>query len=323
MKIFVQDAFFCEIRNENNNPTISKQRINTMMKKFVTLCLAIACMATATAANPVIKNLGEGKYSLEVGDISMTINGEGGGKILSYKYKYTEVISQSTFPESFGSTFWTSPQKEWNWPPVQEFDKQPYTVEEKGSSLVMTSNVSARLKYRIRKEFSVDAKKNAIVVTYSIINESGETRKVAPWEITRVPNNGMIFFDAPTDQITPADLMPFKSELGISWYQTDEANQNRKINADGKGWLAYINNGLLMVKKFQDLNASEPAPDEAEIQVYVNRGKSYIELESQGAYTELKAGESLNWTVEWYLTPYTGPAIPSKALLKKVNKMVK
>ena len=259
------------------------------MKKFVTFCLAIACMATATAANPVIKNLGEGKYSLEVGDISMTINGEGGGKILSYKYKYAEVISQSTFPESFGSTFWTSPQKEWNWPPVQEFDKQPYTVEEKGSSLVMTSNVSARLKYRIRKEFSVDAKKNAIVVTYSIINESGETRKVAPWEITRVPNNGMIFFDAPTDQITPADLMPFKSELGISWYQTDEANQNRKINADGKGWLAYINNGLLMVKKFQDLNASEPAPDEAEIQVYVNRGKSYIELESQGAYTELKA----------------------------------
>ena len=86
MKIFVQDAFFCEIRNQNNNPTISKQRINTMMKKFVTFCLAIACMATATAANPVIKNLGEGKYSLEVGDISMTINGEGGGKILSYKY---------------------------------------------------------------------------------------------------------------------------------------------------------------------------------------------------------------------------------------------
>ena len=232
------------------------------------------------------------------------------------------ISSQSTFPESFGSTFWTSPQKEWNWPPVQEFDKQPYTVEEKGNSLVMTSNVSARLKYRIRKEFSVDAKSNAFVVTYSIINESGEIRKVAPWEITRVPNEGLIFFDAPADQITPANLMPFKSEFGISWYQTDEANQNRKINADGKGWLAYLNNGLLMVKKFQDLNASQPAPEEAEIQVYVNRGKSYIELESQGAYTELKAGESLNWTVKWYLTPYDGAA-PSKALLKKVKKLIK
>ncbi|MBO7581527.1 MAG: hypothetical protein J6T38_08440 [Bacteroidaceae bacterium] len=292
------------------------------MKRLVTLLATIVCLTTASAANPIIKNLGESKYSIEAGDLSMVINGAGGGKILSFKYKDVEVISQSTFPESFGSTFWTSPQKEWNWPPVQEFDKQPYTVEEKGNSLVMTSNVSARLKYKIRKEFSVDAKSNAIVVTYSIINESGETRKVAPWEITRVPNEGLIFFDAPTDQITPADLMPFKSEFGISWYQTDEANQNRKINADGKGWLAYLNNGLLMVKKFQDLNTSQPAPEEAEIQVYVNRGKSYIELESQGAYTELKAGESLDWTVKWFLTPYEGAA-PSKALLKKVKKLVK
>ena len=292
------------------------------MKRLVTLLATVVCLTTASAANPIIKNLGESKYSIEVGDLFMTINAGGGGKILSFKYKDVEVISQSTFPESFGSTFWTSPQKEWNWPPVQEFDKQPYTVEEKGNSLVMTSNVSARLKYRIRKEFSVDAKSNAIVVTYSIINESGETRKVAPWEITRVPNEGLIFFDAPTDQITPTDLMPFQSEFGISWYQTDEANQNRKINADGKGWLAYLNNGLLMVKKFQDLNASQPAPEEAEIQVYVNRGKSYIELESQGAYTELKAGESLDWTVKWFLTPYEGAA-PSKALLKKVKKLVK
>ena len=292
------------------------------MKRLVTLLATVVCLTTASAATPVIKNLGESKYIIETGDLSLTINGAGGGKILSFKYQDTEVISQSTFPESFGSTFWTSPQKEWNWPPVQEFDKQPYTVEEKGNSLVMTSNVSARLKYRIRKEFSVDAKSNAFVVTYSIINESGETRKVAPWEITRVPNEGLIFFDAPADQITPANLMPFKSEFGISWYQTDEANQNRKINADGKGWLAYLNNGLLMVKKFQDLNASQPAPEEAEIQVYVNRGKSYIELESQGAYTELKAGESLNWTVKWYLTPYDGAA-PSKALLKKVKKLIK
>ena len=323
MNLFVHEAYFCDIRNENDNPSISYLIIKRhKMKKLVTLLVTMVCLASASAANPVIKNLGDSKYSIEVGDLFMTINGGGGGKILSFKYKDVEVISQSTFPESFGSTFWTSPQKEWNWPPVQEFDKQPYTVEEKGNSLVMTSNVSARLKYKIRKEFSVDAKSNAIVVTYSIINESGETRKVAPWEITRVPNEGLIFFDAPTDQITPADLMPFKSEFGISWYQTDEANQNRKINADGKGWLAYLNNGLLMVKKFQDLNASQPAPEEAEIQVYVNRGKSYIELESQGAYTELKAGESLDWTVKWFLTPYEGAA-PSKALLKKVKKLVK
>ena len=292
------------------------------MKKFVTLLAAMAMMVTATAANPVIRDLGENKFIIETGDLSMVINGAGGGKILSFQYQGQEVLSQSTFPESFGSTFWTSPQKEWNWPPVPEFDKQPYTVEVKETSLVMTSNVSARLNYRIRKEFRADTESNSIDVTYTIINESGETRKVAPWEITRVPNDGIVFFDAPTNQITPSDLMPFQSAYGISWYQIDVANQNRKVNADGKGWLAYLNNNLLMVKKFQDLSPSQPAPEEAEIQVYVNRGKTYVELESQGAYTELKAGESLSWTVKWYLTPCQKKA-PSKSVLKKVKKLIK
>ena len=292
------------------------------MKKIVTLLAMVACMTTVTAANPVIKNLGDSKYCIEIGNLSMTINGAGGGKILSFKYQDTEVISQSTFPESFGSTFWTSPQKAWNWPPVQEFDKQPYTVEEKGNSLVMTSNVSARLKYRIRKEFSTDTQRNAFVITYSIINESDQTQKVAPWEITRVDNEGLIFFDAPVDGITPADLMAFTEANGAVWYKTDEANANRKINADGKGWLAFFNNGLLLLKKFEDLEPSQPAPDEAEIQVYVNRGKTYIELESQGAYTTLQPHGELQWTVRWYLVHVKEEAQPSARLMKAVKKLL-
>lgn len=208
--------------------------------------------------------------------------------------------------------------------PVPEYDKQPYTVEVKGASLVMKSNVSPRLKYSITKEFVPDAKENAIIINYTITNESDETRKVAPWEITRVQNgDGLIFFDADVAKITPPNLMDFKEEYGAAWYQPDVTNQNRKINADGKGWLAYATNGLLLVKKFQDLEPSQPAPNEAEIQVYVNRGKAHIELESQGAYTTLEPGKSLTWTVRWYLVPFDGAITPSKALLKKVKKLVK
>ena len=267
---------------------------------------------------------------LKAGDATMTIYPTKGGKIMSLKYKGQEVISQQKMPESFGSTFWTSPQKEWNWPPVQEFDKMPYQVEEQGGHLVMTSEVSQKLKYRVRKEFAADEKDNAFVVTYSIINESGEVRQVAPWEITRVENkDGIIFFDAPLDGITPAGLMPFKAEHGAVWYQTDEAGENRKVNADGKGWLAYYNNGLLLVKKFNDLPSpsraslkGEAAPGEAEIQVYVNRGKTYIELESQGAYTTLKPHEQLSWTVRWYLLPVEGQSPTSKELLNRVKKLL-
>ena len=267
----------------------------------------------------------ESQYQLKTGDLTMTIDISKGGKILSLKHKDTEVISQSRFPESFGSTFWTSPQKEWNWPPVPESDKMPYTVVERGEGkLAIKSQVSERLKYQIGKEFSVDDKSHAIVINYTIRNEASEARQVAPWEITRVTNDGgIIFFDAPIDGIAPAGLMNFKEQYEAVWYQTDAANENRKINADGHGWLAYCNKGLLLVKQFENLDASAPAPGEAEIQVYVNRGKTYIELESQGAYTKLEPGQQLSWTVRWYLVPVTDEAQPSAKLTKMIKKVLK
>ena len=273
---------------------------------------------------------------LTAGDVTMTIYPTKGGKIMSLKYKNQEVISQQTAPESFGSTFWTSPQKEWNWPPVQEFDKGAYQVEEHDGRLVMTSEVSPRLK--IRKEFAVDntlhqsgESGGGFLVTYSIINESDETRQVAPWEITRVANDGgVIFFDAPLDGITPSGLLPFQAAHGAVWYQPDEAGENRKINADGKGWYAYYNHGLLLLKVFDDLPSPSggsqegaAAPGEAEIQVYMNRGKTFIELESQGAYTTLKPHEALSWTVRWYLLPVKGDATPSQELMKTVRNILR
>ena len=280
-----------------------------MKQILISLFMAIAMgfMGTTTAKADV-PNSQTGNYVLKCGNMTMTIDAEKGGKILSFKYGDQEVISQLKWPESFGSTFWTSPQKEWYWPPVPEYDKKPYAVEEKDGVLTMTSEVNEKLQYRISKAFAVDEQNQAIAITYSIRNESNEVRKVAPWEITRVQNEGgLIFFEAPVDSIWPAGLMNFKGANGISYYEPDEANENRKVNADGKGWLAYLNQekGLLLVKQFEDLATGQPAPDEAEIQVYVNRGKTYIELESQGAYTTLQPGEALNWTVRWYLQPST------------------
>ena len=295
------------------------------MKRLLTALLVAFVMGGQTVlAQPAQGDQdATGLYSLQCGRVKMEINAAKGGKILSLKYDDREMLSQMRWPEAFGSTFWTSPQKEWNWPPVKEFDKNPYTVTQDGGTLKMTSEVSERLKCRVGKTFTTDEKDGAIVVTYTITNEGSEPRKVAPWEITRVENEGgVIFFDAPVDGIWPAGLMDFKTQYGLAWYQTDERNENRKVNADGKGWLAYCSRGLLLVKRFDDLTPEQPAPDEAEVQVYVNRGKAHIELESQGAYQLLQPKESLSWTVRWYLMPYEGEAVPSEALAKQVRDIV-
>ncbi|MBO5796267.1 MAG: hypothetical protein J6R28_06445 [Bacteroides sp.] len=294
------------------------------MKKLILSLLVAAFVGGNTLSAQTITKNEDGKYSLSVGHVTLTVDAQKGGKIVSYRYDDKEILSQTKIPNSFGSTFWTSPQSEWNWPPVPEYDTKPFNAEVAGDKLILTGEKSKRFGYRVRKELTTDKKDNAIVITYTIINESGETRKVAPWEISRVPNGGILFFDA--KEVTPAnnmETMPFVYEKKAAWYTLDESRKNRKINADGKGWLAFCDNGLLFVKKFPDLKPAEPAPAEAEIQIYVNTGKTFVEIEEQGAYTTLNAGEELSWTVRWYLEPTDLPAEPSKALLKKARKMIK
>ena len=293
------------------------------MKRFL-LSLAAISLGSIMLSAQTFSNPEEGKYTISTGEVTMTVDASRGGKIVSYRYQDKEVLSQTRFPNSFGSTFWTSPQSDWNWPPVPEYDRLAYSAEMKEASLTLTGQKSERFGMRIRKEFSVDTKSNSIVIRYTIVNESDKERKVAPWEISRVPNGGIVFFQA--KEAVPANNMkglPFTFEKGAAWYVMDQAKENRKINADGKGWLAFCDNGLMFIKKFEDIKAAEAAPAEAEIQIYANPGKTFVEIEEQGAYSTIAPGEELSWTVRWYLVPNDIPAEPSKALLKKALKTIK
>ena len=302
------------------------------MKLHAFLAVAAAFAATALPAQTVQK-LDDDKYVVSVQDLTMTVDAAHGGKILSFKLGEQEVIAQNPAnaqpaqpaqpapeggrprmrwfnPNSYGSTFWTSPQKEWNWPPVPEYDSLPYTAEIKDGpvkvvdvaipALFLEGQVS-KYGYRICKTFTVDPSDLAFVVTYSIVNESGETRQVAPWQITRVPNGGFLQFDAKPEGVTPADLMKVTFDEDMATLEVDVADQNRKINVDGKGWLNFRDNGLVLTQRFPDIAREDAAPGEAEIQVYIDARKSFVEIEAQGPYTELQPGEKLDWTVRWYL----------------------
>ena len=299
------------------------------MRNYKLLTALMAVLISGAASAQTVQGSVDDGFVIKAGNVTMTVSAKEGGKIMSYKYDDKEMLSQLRMANQYGSTFWTSPQKEWNWPPVTEFDRGAYTDETDASkssqTLLLTSQVARKLPFQIQKQYTPDSKGKFIRVSYTIINKGDTERQVAPWEISRVVADeaGLIFFDAPVEGITPAGLIPFKGEAGASWYSFEQASQNRKINADGKGWLAYAADGLLMIKKFDDLTPSQPAPDEAEIQVYVNQGKTYIELESQGEYRKLAPGESLTWTVDWYLISVKDELVPSKKLLNLVQKTIK
>ena len=78
------------------------------MKRLLSLLVIALAFGTTTSLAQTDNN---GTYTLKNGDLTMVIDAAKGGKILSLKYGDQEAISQLRFPESFGSTFWTSPQK--------------------------------------------------------------------------------------------------------------------------------------------------------------------------------------------------------------------
>ena len=294
------------------------------MKNCILLPLiAAGCLLASGTAAQTVTALENGQYLITNDDIAMTVDAAHGGKILSFKLGEAEVLNQGRFPNSFGSTFWTSPQAEWNWPPVAEYDTKPFSAEIKDGALVLIGEKSERFGYRIRKRFETNPEDGAIVITYTIVNESGETRKVAPWEISRVPNGGVVYFDAPS--VEPANNMeglPFTFSHGLAWYVMDEASMNRKINADGKGWLAFSANGLLFIKVFDNIDAAQAAPGEAEIQLYANPGKTFVEIEEQGPYTTLQPGAELSWTVRWYLLSNRYGDSPSEDLAAFTRQLI-
>ena len=187
------------------------------MKRIAIVCAALLCAAVSSSAARLTEEKGEGLYGISAGKVSMVIDAGKGAKILSFKYEDQEIISQIQRFNAFGATFWTSPQSEWNWPPVAEYDRLEYQVEQTPTSLVMEGKTSERFGYSIRKKFEADPSDGSIVVTYSIVNRSDQTRKVAPWEITRVPGEGLIFFAAKSSDITPAGLMEFNDKYGAAW----------------------------------------------------------------------------------------------------------
>ena len=78
----------------------------------------IAVMAAVTVSGGMFAQTVQGSadegFVIKAGDVTMTISAKEGGKVMSYKYGDKEMLSQLRMQNQYGSTFWTSPQKEWN-----------------------------------------------------------------------------------------------------------------------------------------------------------------------------------------------------------------
>jgi len=258
------------------------------------------------------------RFRFEGGGIAFEVDAAYGGRIVEYSLGGKNVLFECDDERKRGSTFWTSPQAAWAWPPPPEIDREPYMVRFPDSGAVsMVSRPSAALGVSVEK-VCVMASDGAVTIDYRIRNESNEVRAAAPWEVTRVPRSGVSFFPRGARvHASPRFPAPSYSESqGLVWVEhASHGDTDRKLHADGPGGrLAHADEGLLFVKTFESILPEAQAPDESMIEIFVSGAHGYVELEEQGAYERLEPGESLSWRVVWRLARLPHPR-PSRSEL--------
>jgi hypothetical protein len=276
-----------------------------------------------------IRDLGEGRYELRAAGARLQVDAQTGGRITSLRLGETELLTDSSVhAQNYGSSFWTSPQSQWGWPPYPVLDVQPYRASLGDEALQLYSPDDPLSGFRAGKKFTLAEADSAFVITYTLTNVSDSTRRVAPWEVTRVPAGGLTFFAAGTGQPLPQSNLAgiHRDANDIVWFAYDTAriHSHQKLFMNGQGWLAHVHRQVLFIKRFADIPPGQTAPGQEEIEVYANKERTYVELENQGAYVSLAPQDSLTWTVKWYVRvlPEDIPAVPGDALVNRVRQVL-
>jgi hypothetical protein len=266
-----------------------------------------------------------GHFVLRSGEIELAVDPTIGGRVTRFSLAGVNILTgpevvalgPASTPNMYGSTFWTSPQSDWGWPPEAAMDNDAQRATVEGNVLRLQSGAGAATGYSVLKRFWADAERGVFRVEYTLQNQSA-TRPAAPWEISRVPKEGLVFFASRSAPLAQSTL-PSQSVDGITWIDIARAAaMDSKLFQDGsEGWLAYAYRDLVFIKVFDDVSPADQAPSEAEIEVFVSGQFSYVEIEQQGPYTLPAPGASLAWQVGWLLRrrPPEIPALIGDAAL--------
>jgi hypothetical protein len=269
-------------------------------------------------------------YRWRLGDLSLEVDAAQGARVTAFRIGAENILTGNDVNAlNFGSTFWTSPQADWNWPPVLEIDSGPYAVSGQGADLLFTSATADPLGLAVTKRFMVDPVREVVEIIYGIENRGSAPRTVAPWENSRVPTGGLTFFPVGAG-VQPPSTLKVREIEGVVWFDYDAKSitDHQKMFAHGsEGWLAHIDlpRRMLYLKTFGEIEASAQAPSEAQIEIYADPHHTYIEVEQQGAYRPIAPGANVEWSVTWRLrrVPLGLDIVPgNKSLLALVRALV-
>ena len=287
------------------------------------LVVGLGCSGSgAPSYQPVSATNEAGLYTIEMGSLKMVVDGAVGARITEFSLDGMNVLTGTDVNrDDYGGSYWPSPQSSWCtagggcWPPISAIDLDPYTgsIDAGTNSVQLTSGEVSIAAFpgsalTLTKQFTPLPDSGAIDVTYTLANTSTSVAvSVGPWQISRVAaTGGLTFFgqgDGAPSYASGSDPTFSATEVGGDlWYEFSPVVSNSKMLADGVGWIAHVTESrLLYLLAYPDVQPTDVAPGEAEVEIFTGTGGDYAELETQGALTDLAPGDTSVWTVRWKL----------------------
>ncbi|HEU5072893.1 MAG TPA: hypothetical protein VFU02_01945 [Polyangiaceae bacterium] len=269
------------------------------------------------------------EFSLEFGTTRFCVDPNVGGRITEFSLNGENVL----YPledlgdwTNGGSTFWTSPQSAWGWPPNPLVDRSRYVahLDDTRHRLLLESQPFelSGSTLTVTKQFWPDQDRGAVMVEY-VVRNHGAALSLAGWEVSRIALTGQSFFAGRQTRALGGLPPPRTASDAAGWTWMDHAEQlvEAKLGADAAlGFVAYTTPRVLFLKQFEEHPASTSAPGEAQIELYV-KPQRYVEIEQQGPYRELGPGEELTYRVRWYIRSLE-PGAPRTAAVELTRHLL-
>ncbi len=256
---------------------------------------------------------------LRSGEVHAVLHPGNGGRLARVSHRGVDLVLPPGAPHGiYGDTFWPSPQSRFEWPPPPVLDAGPYTVlSASDETAVLRSDPDETMGLQLVKAVTVGP--NGLDFRFTMTNLWSSEQHVAPWQITRTAREGLLVW-AEGQLFSDADRVVKHREDPPCFYRhrdlpgtfegvdlsaapssmtVPRVTTTSKYFTDARGWLAHLHRDRLVLRTFPDLRIDQAAPRQAEVEIYVDLERDYIELENQGAYVPLGPGASLEYRTRW------------------------
>ena len=223
-----------------------------------------------------------------------------------------------------GHRLWVAPEEK---PKSYELDNVPIVIRKIPASApgatagrpggIRTIQVPGPLT-RVQKtmDITLAERRNEVTVVHRLTNKGRQAITLAPWALTVMAKRGMAIIPLPK-KISHAGLLTHTQNWSLWGYtdlsdprwtigpryilfRQDPRREPNKIGiAHREGWVAYLRNGLLFIKRFKRIPGATYPDSDVNFETFANQ--QILELESLGPLVKLRPGQTAAHTETWSL----------------------